>query len=147
MKKHLKVVLADDDADDRELFAEVISQQSIEVDTVANGAQLLDYLNGTERDALPHCIFLDLNMPHMGGKECLEKIRATENLKNIPVIIYSTSSNIKDIEDTFSLGANLYFVKESSYVTLKKALATIVGLDWSLYGQNNSLKEFVFNLT
>ncbi|HEU4496208.1 MAG TPA: response regulator, partial [Flavobacterium sp.] len=121
MEKQYNVVLADDDADDRDLFVELLSQPNVNVNTVINGTELLDYLS-KRTDDLPDCIFLDLNMPVLGGKECLQQIRATEKLKDIPVIIYSTSSNRKDIEDTFSMGANLYVVKANSYIVMKNIL-------------------------
>jgi PleD family two-component response regulator len=145
MEKQYKVVLADDDADDRDLFIELLSQPNVNVNTVINGTELLHYLD-KRTDDLPDCIFLDLNMPVLGGKECLQQIRATEKLKDIPVIIYSTSSNRKDVEDTFSMGANLYVVKANSYITMKNTLETAIQLDWKHYNPNRSLVNFLFKL-
>lgn len=144
MEKPLKIILADDDPDDRELFLELIAQSNVSVSAVSNGKELLEVLNESAAN-LPDCIFLDLNMPVMAGKECLSQIRSTKTLQSIPVIIYSTSANQKDIDDTFDLGANLYLVKASSYILLKKTLEAILNLDWANF-QTRSRQNFLFNL-
>ncbi|HEY0047074.1 MAG TPA: response regulator, partial [Flavobacterium sp.] len=93
---------------------------------------------------LPDFIFLDLNMPEKGGKECLVEIRKHSKLKEIPVIIYSTSSSKKDIDDTYELGANLYITKPNSFTELRKAVRKIMALDWSLYQPRSSKSDYVF---
>ena len=97
------------------------------VKSVANGADLMHMLH--EGD-LPDLIFLDLNMPEKNGKECLQEIRSNRNFDSIRVVIYSTSSSRKDIDDTRTLGANLYLVKPNSFGSLKAALKNIVAADW-----------------
>lgn len=144
MERLNKIILADDDADDRDMFIDLLAQPDVDVRAVANGNELLSYLEGQRADSLPDCIFLDLNMPVMGGKECLSRIKADDKLTHIPVIIYSTSSNKKDIDDTFEMGADLYVVKDSSYVSLKKTLESIIRIDWEIYRTTKSFKNFVF---
>lgn len=121
--KPLYILLADDDEVDRLLFTDAFSELKIKtiVKTVNNGIELMKWLN--EKDTLlPHLIFLDLNMPIKNGLQCLKEIRSDEKLKNISVAIYSTSNNQKDIEETFSNGANVYITKPSNFNTLKRVL-------------------------
>jgi CheY-like chemotaxis protein len=124
-----RILLADDDPDDRELFTEAAQSQDAIVDSVPNGIELMDILNQAEQ--LPNFILLDLNMPEKGGKDCLREIRQYNRFDSIPVIIYSTSSSRKDIDDTFALGANLYISKPNSFSELKNTIRNILKMDWS----------------
>lgn len=122
-KAPLRVLLTDDDEDDRLIFKEILNEmeKDIIVNMVNDGKQLLDYLS-IENRPLPHIIFLDLNMPNMSGLECLEKIRSHEKYSDISIAIYSTSTSKKDIDDTFYHGANIYITKPGAYSELKKVL-------------------------
>jgi CheY-like chemotaxis protein len=75
-------------------------------------------------------IFLDLNMPVKNGIECLEEIRSDKKLDWLPVIIYTTSDNPKDIETCYSLKANLYVVKPTSFESIIKTLKKIINMDF-----------------
>jgi CheY-like chemotaxis protein len=129
-KKTINIFLADDDPDDREIFLEVIGEVVPHVNTTIarNGKELMALLN--EHQVTPDIIFLDLNMPLMNGQECLVEIRNNEKLKEIPVIIYSTSWSHEHIEDTFKKGANFYFPKPDSLKDLKTMVTKIFSLDW-----------------
>ncbi len=145
-KDDLYIILADDDADDRELFGEVIEETGLKVklDYAEDGKDLLNMLESSNRE-LPHVVFLDLNMPNKGGKECLDVIRSSDRLKNIPVVIYSTSSSLNDIDDTFEKGANLYVRKPSSYHDLLSMARTVLLLDWEQYQPKSSKAKFVYS--
>jgi CheY-like chemotaxis protein len=123
----LMILLADDDESDRLLFKEAFGELKIKsvVHTVNNGIQLMDYLNKKDA-ALPHLIFLDLNMPRKNGLECLKEIRSNEKFKEIPIAIYSTSAFKNDIDETFSNGANVYIKKPSDFNILKQLLTKVV---------------------
>ena len=84
-------------------------------------------------------------MPHKSGFECLLEIRQTDRLKHIPVVIYSTSSSIKDIEETFEKGANLYVKKPSSFQDLENITSRVLQLDWNKYKPHASRQQFVFS--
>lgn len=144
--KLLRIVLADDDIDDRDFFAEAISELEFKVhlENVEDGSNLLRILEDPDK-VLPHLIFLDLNMPNKNGRECLDEIRKNERLKSIPVIIYSTSSSPKDIEETFVKGANLYVRKPSSFNDLLVIIRKVLSLNWDKYQPNASRKNFVFS--
>jgi CheY-like chemotaxis protein len=74
---------------------------------------------------MPMVIFLDLNMPKMDGRECLKEIKNNDRLKDIPVVIYTTSSHLRDIEETRNLGAKGFISKPSSLVELHTVLNAI----------------------
>ena len=124
--KSYKIILADDDPDDRELFREAFDGLDADVETVHNGVQLMSELRSGKR---PDFIFLDLNMPELNGKECLKEIREMD-LPHIRVAIYSTSSNSKDIDDTFELGADLYVKKPNTFTELIRIAENILAIDW-----------------
>ena len=130
-QKIFKIMLADDDADDRDLFSEAISDQLANIDSFPNGVQLMKILNA--KTELPDFVFIDLNMPEKSGKECLLEIRKQERLKDLPVIIYSTSSSKRDIDDTFELGANLYMTKPNSFSELKRMVSSVLSIDWNKF--------------
>jgi CheY-like chemotaxis protein len=122
-KTPLRVLLTDDDEDDRLIFKEILNEmdKDIIVSMVNDGKQLMDFLTN-ENTPLPHIIFLDLNMPNMNGIECLKEIRSHEKYSDISIAIYSTSTSKKDIDDTFLHGANIYITKPAAYSELKEIL-------------------------
>lgn len=141
--KPLRILLADDDEDDRQLFEEAISRidPNFSVETTKNGMELLERM---ENGYLPEIIFLDLNMPGKTGKECLAELRQHSTWKNIPIIIYSTSSNKKDILDAYTGGANLYLLKPPSFRELIGIIQKAFSFDWENTGRVEQ-KDFVLN--
>ena len=121
-----KVLLVEDDSDDQFLFLEAINQvdNSIECVIAYNGKEALDYLR--DNPTLPRAIFLDLNMPVMGGLECLELLRQNESDRDIPVIVLTTSDNHVYMATVKELGAKAYLVKHPDYKGLFNTLSTIV---------------------
>ncbi|GGF29481.1 response regulator [Flavobacterium limi] len=131
MKKSYKhILLADDDLDDCEFFAEVFTRNfpEVKLSISSDGGKLMSLL-GSPPDPTADLIFLDLNMPIMSGPECLEKIRNSDTLKDNIVIIFSTSSSQSDIAKMYSLGANYFITKPADFNDLKnlisKALAIV----------------------
>ena len=101
----MTLLYVDDDKEDRELFSEAVAEINPAINCLLanNGADAMMKLT---EETLPDYIFMDINMPVMDGKECLQKIRTNPKLSHIPVIIYSTSSNERDVHECASLGAN-----------------------------------------
>ncbi len=130
----IQVLLADDDKDDCADFIEAFESLKIKttVNTVKDGIELMKYLNNPTA-VIPHLLFLDLNMPKKSGMECLIEIRKNEKLKDLTVVIYSTSSSEKDIEDTFLHGANIYLKKPAHLTVLKKNLSHILTINWQYH--------------
>lgn len=133
-KEIIRVLLAEDDKDDRDDFIEAFEGLKIQTDieTVKDGEELLNYLNESGA-IMPDLLFLDLNMPKKSGLECLIQIKQIDRLKNLTVVIYSTSSSDKDIEDTFLNGANIYLKKPSDLSILKKNLLHVLTVDWQYH--------------
>lgn len=123
----LHIVLADDVEGDRLLFKEALEELKIKpiVKTVKDGAELMHYLSKKE-NPVPSLLFLDLNMPCKNGHECLKEIRAMDKLKNMIVAIFSNSASEKDIDETFSNGANVYIKKPTDFNQLKQILDKVV---------------------
>ena len=118
--------LIDDDEDDREIFTLALedANRSYKCITAVNGKDALEKLHA-DQTFIPDFIFLDLNMPVMNGKQFLKEIKTIPRLAHIPVVIYTTSSYEKDIEETKQLGATHYIVKPSSIDTLTKILSEL----------------------
>jgi CheY-like chemotaxis protein len=116
----------DDDSDDQELFLTAISQVSPDFNCVAlsDATEALQQLK--ERTITPDVIFLDLNMPVMNGEQFLVEIKKDEALKNIPVIIFSTSSQPHTIKLTKELGASDFITKPDRYQELVKLLRSFL---------------------
>ena len=118
--------LIDDDEDDREIFAIALEGTGNAYRCVAagNGREAIDKL--ADGEFMPDYIFIDLNMPYMSGSECLAAIRKMPHLAGIPVVVYTTSSHHKDLEETRALGASHYLVKPPSINRLTEALTGIL---------------------
>jgi CheY-like chemotaxis protein len=116
------ILFIDDDTDDKEIFLEAIRELDPEIhcESASNGAEALELL--MQQDALPRYIFLDINMPVMDGKSFLEEMKANNRLKNIPVIIYSTTRDEHELSKLRALGAD-YIGKPASFEVLKKLLS------------------------
>ena len=116
------LMIVDDDKDDRFFFRSAIHKNNpiFECIEAENGVDALQQLRNLEK--LPDLIFLDLKMPKMDGKECLKELKKDKNLKDIPVIIYSTSEYKLDKEVTNELGADYYLTKLSDIYPLPQEL-------------------------
>ncbi|WP_142784816.1 response regulator [Changchengzhania lutea] len=144
---YIKVILADDDEDDRLFFTDAFDELKIttKVNTFNDGVYLMDYLNGDDV-VLPHVLFLDLNMPRKNGIECLKEIKDNPKFNDISVAIYSTSASEEDIEKTFVLGANIYIKKPSDFKTLKKVLSEVVTINWQYHTNGLNKDNFLLRL-
>ncbi len=113
----IRIVVADDDADDRLLIREAFEECRIgnPIDFVEDGEALMDYLRALPDDALPGMILLDLNMPRKDGRSALREIRADARLRCIPVIVLTTSKSDEDIAKTYSLGVSSFIAKPVSF--------------------------------
>src|SRR5436190_395702 len=111
----INIFYADDDDDDRELFKSALNDACItsKLSTFEDGCQLMQHLAEMNQNH-PDVIFLDINMPYKNGKCCLKEIRSNHQLNEVPVVMFTTASDQKDIEETFAGGANLYVSKPVS---------------------------------
>jgi len=127
------IFYADDDADDREFFQEVIADidGGHNIFTQSSGDELLDTLHSPPPQA--NIVFLDLNMPIKNGYEVLKEIRMSPTAHKLPVIILSTSNDEKAIDTARQLGASLYISKPGSYSEFKKLIQSAISRDWEHY--------------
>jgi len=123
-----KCFFIDDDEDDRDFFCTAMQQidESIECIFAKDGVNAVNQLTENE-SFIPDYIFIDMNMPLMDGRQCLETIKKIERLNNIPVYIYSTSGSPKLVEQVMNAGAKDFLIKPSSMPELTKMLKEIVG--------------------
>jgi DNA-binding response OmpR family regulator len=130
MQEKIICFLIDDDDDDQEIFTMALNTIGEEINciTANDGIDALNKLN-IDTDFIPDFIFLDLNMVRMNGRECLIEIKKIPRLNNTPVIIYSTSSEQRDMIETKELGATDYIVKPPSISTLTKRLEQVLRRD------------------
>lgn len=125
-----KILLADDDAEDRDIIREAMETVNAKdlMCFVENGEQALDTLTRSYNAASPPClIVLDLNMPKMNGTETLRRLKSDERFRNIPVIIFSTSINNFEKEKCMQLGADSYITKPVSYAECLQTVNTFLG--------------------
>jgi two-component system, response regulator len=130
------IVVADDDAADRYLIQQAFEDSGVEgeVHFLEDGQVLVEGLTrqlATSRVAerLPCLILLDLNMPRMNGRDALRIIKSHPELKGIPIVVMTNSSNPDDVEGTYRDGANSYFTKPLSYSGLVD-LVTLLKTYW-----------------
>lgn len=121
------VFLIDDDADDREIFEESLAAEhpSILYQEAENGAVAFEKLQSGAFQK-PDLIFLDLNMPIMDGRTFLHLIKADPELKDIPVIIYSTSSSEADKKFATENNASAFLTKQYSLTLLRQDIKKAV---------------------
>ncbi|HEX2607587.1 MAG TPA: response regulator [Flavisolibacter sp.] len=128
MNQRKHVLLADDDPDHALLFRRVLQQTDGEarLSTVYDGSSLLKFLTAD----IPDLLFLDLNMPCKNGFECLEAIRNEMHLETLPVVVFSSSSYMTDIQKSYLHKADLYLVKPFNSFHLRNALEAILSMNW-----------------
>lgn len=119
-------LLADDDPDDRGLFCEALEaiDPNITCYYAKDGTEVMKFLDNKELKK-PQLIFLDLNMPRMNGWQCLAQLKEHKVYKNIPVLIYSTSTHQRDADIAIDLGALCFFSKPGSFSQLKDILEVV----------------------
>jgi CheY-like chemotaxis protein len=122
----MRILYADDDSDDGELLIEALEtiDPSIECHLANDGKHAIQML--TENEDLPDYIFLDVNMPVMDGKNCLRELKKDHRLRDIPVIIYSTTRDEDEISALYELGATGFLPKPNSFAQLCSALERMI---------------------
>ena len=128
------LLVAEDDPDDRALIKEAL-QECCDVDHlhfVPDGEELMEYLRGRGRYAdrranpLPRLILLDLKMPKKDGFDVLTEAKGDRNLRQIPIVVLSTSRARTDVARSYELGVNSYISKPRTFSELVEAMETLV---------------------
>ncbi|MES1199907.1 MAG: response regulator [Pseudomonadota bacterium] len=127
------ILIVEDSEDDFEATKRAFARTNLinPIERATCGEEALDYLRSKQSER-PGLILLDLNMPGLDGRRTLQQIKATEDLRDIPVVILTTSDDERDIRDCYAFGANTYIQKP-------------VDLD-SLFAAIRRLKEYWFEI-
>ncbi len=126
----ITILIADDDEEDRLLSEEAITGARLAADvrSVVDGQELMDYLRrngryaGPDAAPVPGLILLDLSMPKLDGREALAEIKADPELRQIPVVVLTTSSAASDVELSYKLGANSFISKPVTFAGLVEVM-------------------------
>lgn len=119
------VLNVDDDQEDREFFCDALREIDPTITCLIAGSGMEALALLENRSPLPDYIFLDINMPMMDGKQCLKALKSTPHLHSIPVIMYSTSTDTREIKECYKLGAEDFLIKPHSYDKLVNDLTSI----------------------
>jgi len=135
--KELTILLVEDDPADQKLIKKSLLRQRIAnyISVAETGEEALDYLSRSTADdsdcPTPSLILLDLNMPGMGGKEFLRRIKEDDTLKAIPIVVLTTSDSERDILDSYRLCASSYISKPVNLLDFQETLRKL-GEYWFL---------------
>jgi CheY-like chemotaxis protein len=146
-----RILIAEDDPNDLELTMTALSEYNLanQVDVVHDGADALDYLfrRGSFADrpeGEPVAVILDLKMPKVDGLEVLRQIKEHPDLRTIPVVMLTSSSEERDLVQSYQLGVNAFVVKPVGFEAFMRAIKA-VGVFWALvnepYPYNGSKSE------
>ena len=127
------ILLVEDNADDEQLTLRAMRQSDIPniIRVARDGAEAIDYLFGATAGRLPDLVLLDLKLPKISGLEVLQRIRAEDHSKALPVVILTSSDEERDIVKSYNLGANSYIRKPVDFDEFIDAVRQL-GLYWLL---------------
>lgn len=125
-KKPVTILVADDDADDCMMIRDALKENHLTNDLrfVSDGEELMDYLNGRGKfsgpgaNPRPGLILLDLNMPRKDGREALKEIKENPKLRDIPIVVLTTSKAEEDVYRSYNLGVNSFITKPVTFESL-----------------------------
>jgi CheY-like chemotaxis protein len=139
--KKLNVLLVDDDLDDCDFFKEALKSLPVSTQLTAlhDGNELMNLLTN-EQAEIPDVLFLDINMPCKNGLECLIEIKRESKLKEIPVVIYSTSGTQENINTLLNAGASIYIRKPRNFSQIGKVIQNALNMAAENIPSNKQLK-------
>lgn len=137
------IFYADDDPDDIEYFTDAVRDimEGADLHTHMRAELLIFALKNPPPVA--EILFLDLNMPGKNGFQVLKELRSTEQFKQLPIVILSTSTDQATIDKTRELGASYYLPKPNSYSSLKQSIQYVLNIDWPNFAPNR--ENFLHN--
>ncbi len=130
----LEILLVEDNAADAKLTTIALQEANVsnKIVLLRDGNEALEYIFGSIEDRVPKVIFLDLKMPKVNGNEVLAKLKQDERTRKIPVVMFTSSQEPRDIKECFDLGANSYVVKPVDYDDFSKVVKSM-GQYWTLH--------------
>jgi len=132
MSETIRILLVEDNPGDADLTKETLEENRVHVaiSVAVDGPQALDRLHRRppyEREPLPDLILLDLNLPKMSGRDVLANIKQDSVLRNIPVVVLTSSDAEQDILKSYELGANCYVTKPVGLEAFQAIVRTVDG--------------------
>jgi len=141
MNKLKRILLAEDNIKDVELTLSALEEHRLanEVVVARDGAEAMDYLNAEGKFAghfngLPAVVLLDIKMPKLSGLDVLQRMKADSRLKNIPVVILTSSREEPDLQQAYALGVNAYVVKPVDFQQFVDAVKNL-GVFWAVLNE------------
>ena len=141
MRDLKRILLAEDNPSDVELTLAALGKTNLanEVVVARDGAEALDYLfkrgaHAGRKDGNPVVVFLDLKMPRVDGLDVLRVVKADPNLKQVPIVMLTSSREEKDIVESYKLGVNAYVVKPVDFQQFVKVVQEI-GAFWGILNE------------
>jgi two-component system, response regulator len=136
----MTILLVEDNPDDEMLALRALTRNKIanRVDVARDGAEAVEYLFGSPESPpaeLPQVVLLDLKLPKIDGLEVLRRIRADERTRLLPIVVLTSSSEEKDLIESYSLGANSYIVKPVDFGQFTEAVDRL-GMYWLVLNQS-----------
>ncbi len=142
-----EILLVEDNPNDIELILAALDEGDVvdKVNITRDGEQALDYLyrrgaHGSRLTGNPKVVLLDLKLPKVNGLEVLHQIKTDRNLRRIPVVIFTSSREERDLLRSYDFGTNAYVVKPISYQAFVEAIREI-GLFWGVINQAPRMVE------
>jgi CheY-like chemotaxis protein len=131
------ILLVEDDPNDEELTRLALQENRVsnELKVVRDGAEALEYIFGTGRyagrdaSALPHVVLLDLKLPKVSGLQVLQRLRSDERTRLLPIVVFTSSNEDRDLIESYQLGANAYVRKPIAFAEFSEAVRQL-GLFW-----------------
>lgn len=138
----IEILLVEDNMSDAEMTIRALKKNNLanKLLHLKDGAEALDFIFGQgiysdhKIENIPKVILLDLKMPKVNGIEVLQKVRADDRTKKIPIVVLTSSNEDPDIQQCYRLGANSYVVKPVQFEKFIKAVSEL-GLYWLLINQ------------
>ena len=131
-RQEVTILLVEDDPGHARLIEKNLRRSNItnEIVTLSDGQQAVDYLFGEGQYAQakrpsPMLVLLDLNMPVLDGYQVLQRMKSDDSTKRIPVVILTTTDDIREVERCYDLGCNVYITKPVDYEQFSEAIRKI----------------------
>lgn len=139
------MILAEDDADDLELFQDALAELPflVRVSHCQNGNELMQYLRDKHAGELPDIVFLDLNMPQKTGLECVQEIKRENRFRHVSIVILSTSADSRIVKQLYQQGADRYLFKPTNFADLKSLINRVLNLRFETRLRCTSDNDFV----
>jgi CheY-like chemotaxis protein len=126
-EEKVDVVIVEDDPNDAELIVRVFRKHNMvnRIVLLKDGAEALSFFFGSGADEYPKIVLLDLKLPKVNGIEVLQRLKADERTKDIPVVVLTSSAENQDLRDAYRYGANSYVTKPIRFEEFANAVSEL----------------------